>query len=82
MPAHLFPDQNKPCAAAGSICHPTSVGCCGWKRPVSGCGSCLGRTDPSSASPFRMLKTMGVSSRETPVEFWVRHVCVLGCKGR
>ncbi|KAM6070644.1 putative methyltransferase isoform 1-T2 [Chlamydotis macqueenii] len=30
----------------------------------------------------RMLETMGVSSAETPVEFWVRHVCVLGCKGK
>ncbi|KAM9550316.1 putative methyltransferase isoform 2-T3 [Guaruba guarouba] len=38
------------------------------------------------ALPFpdkkRMLEVMGVSSRETPVEFWVRHVCVLGCKAR
>ncbi|KAL2302601.1 hypothetical protein Nmel_010030 [Mimus melanotis] len=46
------------------------------------------KNDPKTATSLlqetekRMLETMGVSSRETPVEFWVRHVCVLGCKGR
>ncbi|XP_056351741.1 putative methyltransferase DDB_G0268948 [Oenanthe melanoleuca] len=46
------------------------------------------RSDPKTATSLlqetekRMLETMGVSSRETPVEFLVRHVCVLGCKGR
>ncbi|XP_053804375.1 putative methyltransferase DDB_G0268948 isoform X1 [Vidua chalybeata] len=45
------------------------------------------KNDPTAATSLlqetekRMLETMGVSSRETPVEFWVRHVCVLGCKG-
>ncbi|KFQ26438.1 Putative methyltransferase, partial [Mesitornis unicolor] len=44
------------------------------------------KNDPEAAKSLlpetekRMLETMGVSSRETPVEFWVRHVCVLGCK--
>ncbi|NXW60910.1 CRG1 methyltransferase, partial [Eurystomus gularis] len=44
------------------------------------------KNDPKAAKSLlqetekRMLETMGVSSRETPVEFWVRHVCVLGCK--
>ncbi|NXM68745.1 TMT1 methyltransferase, partial [Serilophus lunatus] len=44
------------------------------------------KNDPEGAKSLlketekRMLETMGVSSRETPVEFWVRHVCVLGCK--
>ncbi|NWR51399.1 CRG1 methyltransferase, partial [Regulus satrapa] len=44
------------------------------------------KNDPEAATSLlqetekRMLQTMGVSSRETPVEFWVRHVCVLGCK--
>ncbi|XP_027746152.1 putative methyltransferase DDB_G0268948 [Empidonax traillii] len=46
------------------------------------------KNDPEAAKSLlqetekRMLETMGVSSRETPVEFLVRHVCVLGCKGR
>lgn len=46
------------------------------------------KNDPKAATSLlqetekRMLETMGVSSRDTPVEFWVRHVCVLGCKGR
>ncbi|XP_008927248.2 putative methyltransferase DDB_G0268948 [Manacus vitellinus] len=46
------------------------------------------KNDPEAAKSLlqetekRMLETMGVSSRETPVEFWVRHVCVLGCKGQ
>uniref|UniRef100_A0A8C3UCL1 Methyltransferase type 11 domain-containing protein n=1 Tax=Catharus ustulatus TaxID=91951 RepID=A0A8C3UCL1_CATUS len=46
------------------------------------------KSDPTAATSLlqetekRMLETMGVSSRETPVEFLVRHVCVLGCKGR
>ncbi|KFP48762.1 hypothetical protein N323_00259, partial [Cathartes aura] len=46
------------------------------------------KKDPEAAKSLlqetekRMLETMAVSSRETPVEFWVRHVCVLGCKGR
>ncbi|KFP89739.1 Putative methyltransferase, partial [Apaloderma vittatum] len=44
------------------------------------------KNDPEAAKSLlqetekRMLETMGVSSPETPVEFWVRHVCVLGCK--
>ncbi|NXO05099.1 TMT1 methyltransferase, partial [Rhinopomastus cyanomelas] len=44
------------------------------------------KSDPEAAKSLlqgtekRMLETMGVSSRDTPVEFWVRHVCVLGCK--
>ncbi|NWW77527.1 CRG1 methyltransferase, partial [Climacteris rufus] len=44
------------------------------------------KNDPQAATSLlqetekRMLETMGVCSRETPVEFWVRHVCVLGCK--
>ncbi|NXU51514.1 CRG1 methyltransferase, partial [Turnix velox] len=44
------------------------------------------KKDPEAAKTLlketekRMLETMGVSSPETPVEFWVRHVCVLGCK--
>ncbi|KAM9009928.1 putative methyltransferase [Ara ararauna] len=46
------------------------------------------KSDPEAAKALlqetekRMLEVMGVSSRETPVEFWVRHVCVLGCKAR
>uniref|UniRef100_A0A8B9MFD6 Methyltransferase type 11 domain-containing protein n=1 Tax=Accipiter nisus TaxID=211598 RepID=A0A8B9MFD6_9AVES len=46
------------------------------------------KNDPKAAKSLlqetekRMLETMGVSSCETPVEFWVRHVCVLGCKGQ
>ncbi|KAM3667209.1 putative methyltransferase isoform 3-T8 [Ammospiza maritima maritima] len=46
------------------------------------------KNDPAVATSLlqetekRMLETMGVSSRETPVEFLVRHICVLGCKGR
>ncbi|XP_010124842.1 PREDICTED: putative methyltransferase DDB_G0268948, partial [Chlamydotis macqueenii] len=46
------------------------------------------KNDPEAAKTLlqetekRMLETMGVSSAETPVEFWVRHVCVLGCKGK
>lgn len=85
-PAHLFTDQNNPCAAVGSICH--SHLCAVGGRDLSlvvgiaQVGAVWAGRDPSSASPFRMLETMGVSSRETPVEFWVRHVCVLGCKGR
>ncbi|XP_054133920.1 putative methyltransferase DDB_G0268948 [Melozone crissalis] len=45
------------------------------------------KNDPAAATSLlqetekRMLETMGVSSRETPVDFLVRHVCVLGCKG-
>ncbi|XP_009995309.1 PREDICTED: putative methyltransferase DDB_G0268948 [Chaetura pelagica] len=45
------------------------------------------KSDPEAAKSLlqdtekRMLETMGVSSCETPVEFWVRHVLVLGCKG-
>ncbi|NXQ14881.1 CRG1 methyltransferase, partial [Peucedramus taeniatus] len=44
------------------------------------------KNDPTAATSLlqetekRMLETMGVSSRETPVEFLVRHVCVLGYK--
>ncbi|XP_059724246.1 putative methyltransferase DDB_G0268948 isoform X2 [Haemorhous mexicanus] len=44
------------------------------------------KKDPTAATSLlqetekRMLETMGVSSRETPLEFLVRHVCVLGCK--
>ncbi|KFO88032.1 Putative methyltransferase, partial [Buceros rhinoceros silvestris] len=44
------------------------------------------KKDPEAAKSLlrdtekRMLEIMGVSSAETPVEFWVRHVCVLGCK--
>ncbi|XP_053925947.1 putative methyltransferase DDB_G0268948 isoform X5 [Cuculus canorus] len=46
------------------------------------------KNDPEAAKSLlqeaekRMLETMGVSSRDTPVELWVRHVCVLGCKGQ
>ncbi|KFQ72284.1 hypothetical protein N335_02526, partial [Phaethon lepturus] len=46
------------------------------------------KNDPKAAKSLlqetekRMLEVIGVSSRETPVEVWVRHVCVLGCKGR
>nr|XP_025976890.1 putative methyltransferase DDB_G0268948 isoform X1 [Dromaius novaehollandiae] len=45
------------------------------------------KDDPEAAKTLlqetekRFLDTMGVSSRETPLEFWVRHVCILGCKG-
>lgn len=35
--------------------------------------------DPYSAS-CRLLETMGAPSRDTPLEFWVRHVCILGHK--
>uniref|UniRef100_A0A8V5G9L0 Uncharacterized protein n=1 Tax=Melopsittacus undulatus TaxID=13146 RepID=A0A8V5G9L0_MELUD len=46
------------------------------------------KSDPEAAKSLlqeaekRMLEVMGVSSRETPVELWVRHVCVLGCKAQ
>ncbi|XP_057268320.1 putative methyltransferase DDB_G0268948 [Pezoporus wallicus] len=46
------------------------------------------KNDPEAAKSLlqetekRMLEMMGVSSREIPVEFWVRHVCVLGCKAQ
>ncbi|XP_065525806.1 putative methyltransferase DDB_G0268948 [Lathamus discolor] len=46
------------------------------------------KNDPEAAKSLlqetekRMLEMMGVSFRETPVEFWVRHVCVLGCNAR
>ncbi|NXC13074.1 CRG1 methyltransferase, partial [Corythaeola cristata] len=44
------------------------------------------KNDPEAAKSLlqdtekRMLEVMGVSSPEIPVEFWVRHVCLLGCK--
>ncbi|NXC40420.1 TMT1 methyltransferase, partial [Penelope pileata] len=44
------------------------------------------KNDPEAAKTLlpemekRLLETMGVSSRDTPLEFWVRHVCVLGHK--
>ncbi|XP_067994119.1 putative methyltransferase DDB_G0268948 [Melanerpes formicivorus] len=46
------------------------------------------KNDPEAAKSLlqetekRMLETMGVNSPETPVEFRVRHVCVLGYKGK
>lgn len=39
----------------------------------------MGMEDPYSAS-CRLLETMGAASRDTPLEFWVRHVCILGHK--
>ncbi|NWT57143.1 TMT1 methyltransferase, partial [Erythrocercus mccallii] len=44
------------------------------------------KKDPKAATSLlqetekSLLETMGVSSRETPVELWVRHVCLLACK--
>ncbi|XP_009978573.1 PREDICTED: putative methyltransferase DDB_G0268948 [Tauraco erythrolophus] len=46
------------------------------------------KNDPEAAKSLlqdtekRMLEAMGVSSPEIPVEFWIRHICVLGCKGQ
>ncbi|KAM9380629.1 putative methyltransferase [Phaethornis superciliosus] len=64
----------------------TVAGVVGYLESVSQYQVLL-KNDPEGAKSLlqdtekRMLETMGVSSRETPVEFWVRHVCVLGCKG-
>ncbi|NXK50094.1 TMT1 methyltransferase, partial [Chauna torquata] len=44
------------------------------------------KSDPEAAKTLltemekRLLEVMGVPSRETPLEFWVRHVCILGRK--
>lgn len=44
------------------------------------------KNDPEAAKTLlpemekRLLEVMGVPSRETPLEFWVRHVCILGHK--
>ena len=89
----LFLDQKNPCACVGCIgasCICRQDLCAlGGRDPslvvdVTPCQVGAGWThqDPSSASCFRMLEVMGASSPETPVEFWVRHVCLLGCKGR
>lgn len=43
-----------------------------------------GESWPDGGRPFsascRLLEVMGVPSPETPLEFWVRHVCILGHK--
>ncbi|NXG91628.1 CRG1 methyltransferase, partial [Stercorarius parasiticus] len=63
----------------------TVAGVVGYLESVSPYQAFM-KNDPEAAKSLlqetekRMLETMGVSSRETPVEFWVRHVCVLGCK--
>ncbi|KAM6129561.1 putative methyltransferase [Pterocles gutturalis] len=65
----------------------TVAGVVGYLESVSPYQSFM-KNDPEAAKSLlqetekRMLEAMGVSSRETPVEFWVRHVCVLGCKGQ
>lgn len=65
----------------------TVAGVIGYLESVSPYQAFM-KSDPEAAKSFlpetekRMLETMGVSSRETPVEFWVRHVCVLACKGQ
>ncbi|XP_001232694.1 putative methyltransferase DDB_G0268948 [Gallus gallus] len=44
------------------------------------------KNDPEAAKTLlpgmekRLLETMGAPSRDTPLEFWVRHVCILGHK--
>ncbi|XP_042730844.1 putative methyltransferase DDB_G0268948 [Lagopus leucura] len=44
------------------------------------------KSDPEAAKTLlprmekRLLETMGAASRDTPLEFWVRHVCILGHK--
>ncbi|KAM6269016.1 putative methyltransferase [Porphyrio hochstetteri] len=65
----------------------TIAGVVGYLESVSPYQAFM-KNDPEAAKSLlretekRMLEAMGVSSPETPVEFWVRHVCVLGCKGR
>uniref|UniRef100_A0A8D0HJT3 Methyltransferase type 11 domain-containing protein n=1 Tax=Sphenodon punctatus TaxID=8508 RepID=A0A8D0HJT3_SPHPU len=45
------------------------------------------KLDPEAAKSVlanteqRLLEAMGVSSNDTQLEFWMRNVCVLGCKG-
>ncbi|XP_071603017.1 putative methyltransferase DDB_G0268948 [Heliangelus exortis] len=64
----------------------TVAGVVGYLESVSQYQVLL-KNDPEAAKSLlqdtekRILETMGVSSRETPLEFWVRHVCVLGYKG-
>ncbi|NWI24478.1 GTOMC protein, partial [Sula dactylatra] len=63
----------------------TVAGVVGYLESVSPYQAFM-KNDPKAAKSLlqetekRMLETMGVSSRDTPVEFWVRHVCLLGCK--
>ncbi|XP_062434665.1 putative methyltransferase DDB_G0268948 [Rhea pennata] len=64
----------------------TVAGVVGYLESVSPYQAYL-RNDPDAAKTLlqetekRFLDVMGVSSRETPLEFCLRHVCILGCKG-
>ncbi|KFW01180.1 Putative methyltransferase, partial [Eurypyga helias] len=79
-----FPDKKRVTDIFDSI-PMTVAGVVGYLESVSPYQAFM-KNDPEAAKSLlqetekRMLETMGVSSRETPVEFWVRHVCVLGCK--
>ncbi|NWX49057.1 TMT1 methyltransferase, partial [Steatornis caripensis] len=79
-----FPDKKRVTGIFDKI-PMTVAGVVGYLESVSPCQTFM-KNDPQAAKSLlqgtekRMLETMGVSSRETPVDFWVRHVCVLGCK--
>ncbi|NXL86766.1 CRG1 methyltransferase, partial [Alectura lathami] len=63
----------------------TVAGVVGYIESVSPYQSFL-KNDPEAAKTLlpemekRLLETMGVSSHDTPLQFWVRHVCILGHK--
>ncbi|KAM8806821.1 putative methyltransferase [Eudromia elegans] len=64
----------------------TVAGVVGYLESVSPYQAYM-KDDPEAAKTLlqetqkRFLDVMGVSSPDTQLEFWVRHVCVLGCKG-